>query len=772
MYRPFLFVFLFFAAGIVAGEYIKILWPFALALIAGFGFYFFARDFRKTVFLGIIVFTAGALYHNFWSTNLEGTIANYAGNYRTVVGVVVSPPEVDETKVTYEVKTLYILQDGKYIKAPGKIRVSVARKDSAELLNYGDATEFSGFLRIPTNYENPGGFDYRAYLVQKGITATMFSREMKYLGRADVNPLVKSALDFRERIQNFYRRALSPKLASLLSGIVLGLKGDIPEDVLKAFSDGGVLHVLTASGLNVGIVYAAVEGVLKFLKLSPRACFFFGNIAVLFYSLMAGMSPPVLRAAVMLEVVMLGRLIGRKSDPLNSLGFAGFLLLLANSFNIFSASFQLSFAATLGIILFFKPLQRFFVSIPAFFRDSLAVLISAQLLLFPFLAYYFHKISLAGFLLNFIIVPLAGAALLGGFLTGIVSFLPFFAVPIVKITGVLVFLMDWVTTLASRLPFATFSVPSLGPLAVLAYFALIAAVFAPVEALGIKRRQKFAVIGLCFLIVAWSIFWVKPGFEVTFLDVGQGDCIFIKTKDGGTVLIDGGGMPAYYKGSFDIGEDVVLPYLYEQGVRKLDVVVFTHFDSDHAGGLLSIIEEMDVNAVVIGHPDYSEIYRKMVEVAAKKKIPVLTVSRGDIFRVGEAVFHVLNPKKHELFEDDNDNSVVLKMIYRGFRFLFTGDLGFEGEKDVMAECDVEADVLKIAHHGSNTSTSPEFLNKVNPDFAVISVGKNNSFGHPSPRVIELLEKSKIKVFRTDIHGAISFKIRGNNVRLYTQKKIN
>lgn len=773
MYRPFLFTFIFFASGIVAGEYIRILWPFVLLLISGFSLYFFARDlrdFRKTVLLGIIIFALGALYHNFYSAKMEGTIANYAGSYRTVTGIVVSPPEIDDTKVTYEVKTLYILQEGRYVKAPGKIRVTLFRKDSMELLNYGDVAEFSGALRLPRNYDNPGGFDYRAYLAQKGITATMFSREMKYLGKGNVNPLVKSALNFRGRIQNLYRRVLPPRLASLLSGIVLGLKGDISDDVLEAFGDGGVLHVLTASGLNIGIVYAAVEWILKFLKLSRRAGFIAGSVAVLFYSLMAGMAPPVLRAAIMLEVVMLGRLIGRKSDPLNSLGFAGFLLLLTNSFNIFSASFQLSFAATVGIVLFFKPVQRFFYKVPAFFRDSLAVLVSAQLPLFPFLAYYFHKISLVGFLLNFIIVPLAGAALIGGFLGGFVNFIPFLAVPIVKVTGALVFLMDWITTFASKLPYATFSVPSLGPLAGLAYFTLLYAVFAPVEVLRIKKRYKFAVVGLCLLIVLASLISTSPGFEVTFLDVGQGDCIFIKTEDGGTVLIDGGGMPLYYKGSFDIGKDVVLPYLYDRGVRKLDVVVFTHFDSDHAGGLLSIIEEMDVKAVIVGHADGSEIYQKMVEVANRRKIPVLTVSRGDAFRVGEAAFRVLNPKKHQLFEDDNDNSVVLKMMYKGLSFLFTGDLGFEGERDVMAESDVKADVVKIAHHGSATSTSEEFLKKVDPDVAVISVGENNSFGHPSSRVIKLLEENKIKVFRTDIHGAVSFKIRGNNVRIYTQQK--
>lgn len=770
MYRPFLFTFLFFASGIAAGEYIRTLWPFIILLISGFSLYFVVRDLRKTVLLGIIIFALGALYHIFYSARMEGTIADYAGSYRTIIGTVVTPPEVEDTKVTYEVRTLYILQDERCVKAPGKIRVTIPRKDSMELLNYGDVAEFSGNLRLPRNYDNPGGFDYRAYLSQKGITATMFSREMKYLGKGNVNLLVESALNFRERIQNLYRRVLPTRLASLLSGIVLGLKGDIPGDALEAFGDGGVLHVLTASGLNIGIVYAAVEWILKFLKLSRRTGFIVGSVAVLFYSLMAGMAPPVLRAAIMLEVVMLGRLIGRKSDPLNSLGFAGFLLLLINSFNLFSASFQLSFAATAGIVLFFKPVQRFFYKVPAFFRDSLAVLVSAQLPLFPFLAYYFHKISLAGFLLNFIIVPLAGAALIGGFLGGLVNFIPFFAVPIVKVTGALVFLMDWITTFASKLPYATFSVPSLGPLAGLAYFPLLYAVFAPVEALRIKKRYKFAVVGLCLLIVLASLISTSPGFEVTFLDVGQGDCIFIKTEDGKTMLIDGGGMPLYYKGSFDIGKDVVLPYLYNKGVRKLDAVVFTHFDSDHAGGLLSIIEEMDVKAVIVGHADGSEIYHKMVEVANRRKIPVFAASRGDTFQIGEAAFYVLNPAKHHLFDDDNDNSVVLKMMYKGLSFLFTGDLSFEGEKDLIDECDIRSDVLKIAHHGSATSTSEEFLKKVDPKIAVISVGENNSFGHPSSRVLKLLEENKVKVFRTDIHGAVNFKIKGNNVRIYTQQK--
>ncbi|TYP48672.1 DNA internalization-related competence protein ComEC/Rec2 [Thermosediminibacter litoriperuensis] len=770
MYRPFLFVFIFFAAGIVAGEYIKIVWHFALALIAGFGLYFFARDFRKTIFLGIFIFAAGALYHNFWSAGMEGTIANYAGNCRTVIGVVASPPEVDETKTAYEIKTLYILQGGKYIKAPGRIRVSVVHKDSAGVLNYGDVVEFSGYLRMPTNYENPGGFDYRGYLARKGITATMFSREMKYMGRDDVNPLVKTALGIRDGIQDFYRKHLPPKMAALLTGIVLGLKGDIPADTLKAFSDGGVIHVLAASGLNVTIVYAAIQRVLNFFNLSPAFCFFAGSAAVLFYSLMAGMSPPVLRAALMLEVVMLGRLVGRKSDPVNSLCFAGFLLLLINTYNIFSASFQLSFAATLGLILFYRPLKHLFSSTPAFFRDSAAAILSAQLLLLPFSAYYFHKVSLIGFLLNFIIVPLTGMALIGGLLSGIMNFLiPVLSVPIIKVTGLLLFIIERITAFGAGLPFAAVAIPSPGLLVFIAYLALIAIAFDQIAiASNIDRRLKTAVAGALIIILAVSVFSTEPGFEVTFLDVGQGDCIFIKTDDGGTVLIDGGGMPSHYVGDFDVGRDVVLPYLYDRGIRKLDVVVFSHFDSDHAGGLLSIMKELEVKTVVIGHPDGSEIFRKMMEIAGRKNIPVLTVARGDTFRVGSAVFLVLNPERNSMSGEDNDNSVVLKMFFRGFRFLFTGDLGFEGEKDIIgAGYDVRADVIKIGHHGSAASTSVEFLTRVNPAFAVISVGENNSFGHPAPRVIELLESQKVKVYRTDIHGAVSFKIKGNDVKIYT-----
>lgn len=769
MFRPFLFAFLFFATGIVAGEHAGALWLFGLMLACALSLYFFTGDLGRALCLGIALFALGALYHNFYSGRVESSIANYAGSYRTVIGTVVSPPEIDGTRVSYEVRTRWVLEGERLVEAPGKIRVTAVLGDGTKLLSYGDLAEFSGMLKIPTNYDNPGGFDYRAYLAQKGITATLFSREIKYLGEGRANPLVKTALSFRERIRHLYRRSLPPRLASLLTGIVLGLKGDIPADVLEAFGDGGVLHILTASGYNVGIIYGSVHWLLDFLKIPRKAGFIAGSAAVLFYSLMAGMAPPVLRAAIMLEVVMYGKLIGRKSDPLNSLGFAGLILLLANSYNIFSASFQLSFAATAGLILFFDRVRSFFEKFPTFFRDSLAATVSAQLLLLPFQAYYFRQVSLVGFLLNLAVVPLSGAALIGGFLGGMTNFLPFLAGPIVKIAGILVFLMDRMTDLAAKLPYATLPVPSLGPALCLVYFAMLYAVFAPAENLRIVRRYRWAVAGLCLLVLMAGLILRVGGFEVTFLDVGQGDAVFIKTGDGRAVLIDGGGMPAHYKGDFDVGKHVVLPYLYGRGVRRLDAVVFTHFDSDHAEGLLSVIEEMKTKAIIIGRSDGSEIYRRMVEIAERRKIPIYAVSRGDVFRIGDAAFYVLNPSGHHFFEDDNDNSVVLKMVYRGLSFLFTGDLGFDGEKDLIADCDVSSDVLKVAHHGSATSTSEEFLKKVNPKIAVISAGENNNFGHPSARVLKLLEENKIKVFRTDLHGAVSFKLRGNRVEVYTHK---
>ncbi|MDI3481165.1 MAG: competence protein ComEC, partial [Tepidanaerobacteraceae bacterium] len=465
-----------------------------------------------------------------------------------------------------------------------------------------------------------------------------------------------------------------------------------------------------------------------------------------------------------------GRVLGRKNDPLNSLGLAALLLLVYNPLYLFSVSFQLSFAATLGIILLYKRFCIFLSPLPHFVRDSLAVVISAQLTVWPFAAYYFHKASLISFFSNLVIVPAVSIILILGIVSGLIGLVfPTIGIIPLKITGALLTAVESSAVFSSKLPFAVIAIPNLSPFIIMLYFMILGALFNIIHLPFLSRRKMstFALI----MLAALALFIIIPknsGTEVTFVDVGQGDCIFISTKNGSTVLIDGGGVPSYYTGNYDVGSAVVEPFLFGRGAGCIDVMVFSHFDDDHARGLLTVLKDMKVKTVIYGKPSDSAIYKEMMEIVRRKNIKLIQAVRGDRFYVGNATFEVLNPPRERAFADENDNSVVLKVTCENIRFLFTGDLGFEGERQLVnSGLDIKAEVLKAGHHGSASSTSDEFLSKVNPAFAVISAGKDNAFGHPAPRVLDLFEEKGIRVFRTDLQGAVTFKIQKNNVKILT-----
>ncbi|MCR4429826.1 MAG: DNA internalization-related competence protein ComEC/Rec2 [Tepidanaerobacteraceae bacterium] len=772
MYRPFLFSAVFFLSGIAAGYFIKSIRLFLLFIaISFFGLLFSRGRKTKSILIGIMIFFAGAFYYNFRAVGTAGTIVNYAGKQQIVVGMVNDSPAIEADRVRYDIKALYILGNNRYKKVSGRILLSVLRDEKNHyIFRYGDVVKFSGKLKLPQGKRNPGGMDYRASLLQKGISTTMFSREIEYVCPYNANLFIKAAYSLRESISAFYEKNLQPNTASLLMGIVLGLKGGISGNTLRAFSDSGTIHLLAVSGMNTAIIYGALQWLFDIFHISRIISFLAGSSAIIFYCFMAGLSPSVLRAAIMIMVLMLGRAAGRKNDPLNSLGLAAQVLLLFNPLYLFSVSFQLSFAATLGIILFYKRFRDFLSPLPHFLRDSLAVIISAQLMVWPFAAYYFHKVSLISFFSNLAIVPAVGLILILGIVSGLIGLvcLPVGIIP-VKITGALLSAVEHAAVFSSKLPFATRAIPNLSPFIIILYFILTGVIFNIIQPpfYSARKARKLASIMLAVLVL-FVIIPKNSGLEVTFVDVGQGDCIFIMTENGSTVLIDGGGVPSYYNADFDVGSAVVEPFLYGRGVDHIDVAVFSHFDDDHARGLLTILKDIKVDTVIYGKPSDSAIYKDMLEIVRKKNIKLIQAGRGDEFYVGKAVFEVINPPRENAFADENDNSVVLKMTCENIRFLFTGDLGFEGERQLVnSGLDLGAVVLKAGHHGSATSTSEEFLSKVNPAIAVISAGKDNSFGHPSQRVLDLFKEKGVKIYRTDLQGAVTFKIQKNNVKIYT-----
>lgn len=773
MYRPFLFVIVFFIPGIIFGSIAKATWLFFSIGILGLFCVFVSRNKNtRLAFFGIFIFFIAAFYCNFKTERALGDISCYVGQQQTVIGVINSSPVLKHDKVTYNIKTLYICEGQKYKKVSGNVSLSVLRDaKNNQAYSFGDVVRFSGKLKDPQGKRNPGGFDYKSYLLSKGISATVFSREIKKIGVYSTNPIIKMASSLNCKISTFYNEILPENLSSLLSGVVLGVKGNISREILSYFSDAGVMHLFAISGLHVGIIFSAVYKLFDAFNVSHITSFIIGSFTSIFYCFLVGLTPSVLRATIMIIILFLAPIAERTYDALNSICLAAFIILLINPMYLFSVSFQLSFCATLGIILFFGQFRKYFSKFPVFLRDSLSVIFSAQLLVWPVSAYYFHKVSIVGFLANIFIVPIVSTALVLGFIGGLAGLIiPVFGILPVKISGLLLLLSEKIARFSSRLPFSNLVIPDFSIIIFALYALLLIIAFDLFEVIRIKniKHKKVIVCALIFVIVV-IIIPFNPGLEVTFIDVGQGDSIFIKTPKGRTVLIDGGGASPYYSGDFDTGKDIIEPFLYAKGIKRIDLMVFTHFDHDHAGGLISILRDFPVDKIAYGVFSNVALFDEMKKIAADKRIKVYSLGRGDKFKLDDVYFEVLSPdKKQNTISNENDNSVVLKMTYNGFRFLFTGDLSIEGENNIMGcDLDVKANILKLGHHGSSTSTSEEFLSNVQPDIAVISVGRDNTFGHPSSKVLDLLEKRKIKTYRTDIHGAVTFKTYRQSVKIFT-----
>lgn len=771
MYRPFLFFATFFISGLILGNFVKAAGMFLLmSIICLFARIFGQNKKTKMVFAAAAILFFGAFYFGFRFEKIPGTIVNFAEEDQTLVGVVSDAPTIKKDRVIYNVKALYIKKNDGYTSITGKVRLSSILEDKSHKYHYGDVIKFSGMLKLPQGRRNPNGFDYRAYLLQKGISTTMFSREIEIIGKSRTNPFIAAAFYLRERLIAFYEKYLPLNLSSLMVGVTLGIKDNIPGEIMKAVKNSGVAHALAVSGLHTGVIYAALELIFYRLGVSRKLSFVIESIVIVFYSFMAGLSSSVVRAAIMIMVFMLSKVVGRENDSLNSLCFSAVILLLINPLTLFSVSFQLSYAAVIGIILFYAPLKRLLEPLHKYFTESIAVMVSAQLVVGPVLAYHFYNISLVGFITNLLVVPLVSLILISGLISGIIGliFEPLGAF-FVKCPGFLLNIVEKIVLISSRGPFATIIVPAMPIISTFLYFISLALVFDLIpftDESHLKHKKAYAIVLIVIAIL--PAIWRFGTFEVTFIDVGQGDSILIQTKGKKVILVDGGGIPSYSNSDFDTGEDIILPLLYSKGINQIDLVVFTHFDDDHAKGLLSILKSMKVKHIIYGLPEDCGAFNEMLEITQRKRIKTMQVGRGDSFMVDGAVFEVLHPVKDEPHSSGNDNSVVLKMSYNGVSFLFTGDLEYEGERSLISSgSDIKACVLKIGHHGSSTSTSEEFLSKVNPLYGVITVGADNNFGHPSPQVIDLLKERGITVFRTDINGAVSFKIFRDNVKIYT-----
>jgi len=573
-------------------------------------------------------------------------------------------------------------------------------------------------------------------------------------------------------------------------------------------------HLLCISGFHVGLVLAALLFIAQRLRLSLKAALFIAIPVLLFYAVMTGLTPSVLRAAVMAVFFLAAHHLGRDRDWPTTLAAAALVILLVNPLTLFDAGFQLSFAATWGILYITPMLSRPLKFLPAFLRLPVDITLAAQLGVLPLVAYYYNLVSPVSLMVNLAAAPLVSLVVLLGAVAALAGlfYLPLAGLLAVA-AGALLDLLVWLASLFQSLPGAVFNVPTPSVALIAGWYGIVFTTgrFITREEWRYWVRARLnmppvksalaALAGAVLVLAAAS--WLQPAeMQVHFIDVGQGDSAFIITPGGRTALIDAGGRYGEFIAGNGVGENVVVPYLRRLGVQKLDLLVLTHGHEDHAGGAAAVLENFPVKMVLVSPAGLSmgavketstgpagaleEPYFSLVQDIKKRGIPIRAVWAGDRIKLDPAVeIYILSPGP--LFEgtgaDANNNSLILRVVYNRTSFLFCGDAEKEAqdrllkpaqmiavfEADAYPASGLKSDVIKVPHHGGS-NFSCEFISAVSPKVAVISVGARNRFGHPSAEILKVLREAGVKVYRTDLDGAVIIKSNGYALRIRTGRE--
>lgn len=550
--------------------------------------------------------------------------------------------------------------------------------------------------------------------------------------------------------------------------------------------------MLAVSGSHITYIISAFSILME--KKNKRTTKIITIIFLIFFMALTGFTASVVRASIMGILILTAGLVHRKSDTINNLGISSLIILICNPYTIIDAGFWLSFAGTMGIILLEEPINSYFqkfkickIKSISWIINSFTITFAANIIIIPIMAYMFSTFSMTFWISNILAAPVMEFVTIYGFL---MYFISIFLLPLAKFLGIILnFSLNSLIKIAeitSLIPGSSIYIKTPYLLECIIYYLILFLIFnwkrikEKLENNKIlekikKNSYKYISIILIFIILTNTISnKIFQEIKIYFVDVGQGDSTLIQTIEGKNILIDGGGSEF---GSFDVGESILLPYLLDRRITTIDYLMISHFDSDHIGGVFAILENLEVKNIIISKQgETSENLKKFYEITNNKGIRTIIVKKGDIVEIDKySHFEILFPEDN-LIEDNilNNNSIVARFNSLDFSILFTGDIEEIAEKrlcELYSGTDkLEAFVLKVAHHGSKTSSTEEFLELVKPKIALIGVGKNNNFGHPNIDVIERLENMGSKIYRTDNCGEIIIRINRKKLQIHTKIK--
>ena len=673
------------------------------------------------------------------------------------------PPEMKkqagkEVQITGQVYQIEVRESYQilYLILSKKTSRILVYDDAKQPVQIGNKVNVKGELSLFEEARNPGNFDQKFYYKKQKIGAFLWAEALRVTDR-ESNPLKQGLYELRQKWKRILIDAAGEEDGGALAAILLGEKQGMDREIRELYQVNGIAHVLAVSGLHLSFLGVGVYHLLRRITGSYTVGGLAGILFLSAYILMIGMTVSAFRAMVMFLFRIGADLSGRHYDSPTALAAAAVIVCLWRPLSLYDSGFWLSFGALIAII-FILPI---FKNLPA---QSLWASVSVNLFLLPILMYSFYEFPIYGVFLNLIIIPLLSVLMAAGLTGTMISLFWEHAGEAIFLCCRIIFrVYEHSCEAALRLPFAR--VVTGQPAIWKILFAAVLLLRKKEENKGEKRSRKrrgflsVLLVSIGMTILLFTI-QVKDKITITMLDVGQGDGLVIRGPEGKTYFMDGGSSDVK-----KVGEYRIEPYLLSQGIGSLDYVFVSHGDQDHISGIREMVQRQKTGVtikrlVLPTQTVWDDALKELAELAAEEGIPVFTMEKGQCLTEGKLSLTCIQPGKGEMEETGNSASLVLALRYGDFDMLFTGDVEGEGEKRLVGHLQGEYsecvwDVLKTAHHGSGNSTTEEFLKTAAPQYAFISAGENNSYGHPHKETLERLKDAGAIIYSTQEEGAVT-----------------
>ena len=739
--------------------------------------------------------------------------------FTLIMGFMLMSNEITTRNHIYDLKENTVIVQGKiykientafgtniYLKGVevenGEKSVSVKRifvnTEKIPNVKIGNIIKVRGKLRQFEEAANKGNFDSRKYYLSLGFYGKIEAGTIEVIN-SDYSGIRQGLYELRMEIIERLEKLCSDNKGifsiinnknGIIGAIILGDKTDLDSDIKELYSVSGIAHILAISGLHISFIGMAIYRLLR-----RRFRFLFSAAVsipvVLSFGIMSGFGISTIRAIIMFILKIIGEVLGRKYDAITAISLAGLVLLVQNTFVVCNSGFQMSFGAIIAIVLIL-PIVEEILNTDNKIIKVLSANFTISLVMNPILAWNYYELPTFSFLLNIVVVPLMSVVIvssIAGIFCSCIMF-GFGKVVIFPGCGILE-LYTFLCNIINKSSVASIVVGQPKVTIIIVYYAILLVVLFGLKnirtkytraekerniikketglVLEKKAKKERRITGqtvklrlaciVGFLLLNCLIYYIpNPGFYITFINVGQGDGILIHGDNGTKVMVDGGSTSEK-----QVAKNCIVPYLKAEGIGTIDYSIITHTDKDHISGILEILENNNSNRIRIKNlvmPDINmkdDTYNELIEKAKLKKINVLYIKKGDTLSLGKTKIKCIYPETTTTASDKNDYCTVLSVKNKTSKILLTGDISKEIEEKIKDDIEENYTVLKVAHHGSNYSSSEKFLKKVNPKYSIISVGKNNSYGHPGNETMERLRKQGGVIYRTDEKGGITIR---------------